>query len=130
MWELIKKELSERWPDITFNVSSSAIDGVPLPINYKHMPDPFVSMAAAAAVTTTLRFGMDVCLVTQREPLVLAKAAATLDRVSDGRFILDSISNRDYSIVQGGVLFIALIFCMVNLSVDLVYGWLDPRIRY
>jgi peptide/nickel transport system permease protein len=47
-----------------------------------------------------------------------------------GRFLLDSISNRDYSIVQGGVLFIALVFCLVNLSVDLVYGWLDPRIRY
>ena len=47
-----------------------------------------------------------------------------------GRFLLDSISNRDYSIVQGGVLFVALIFCLVNLSVDLVYGWLDPRIRY
>ncbi|MBV9583143.1 MAG: ABC transporter permease [Chloroflexi bacterium] len=47
-----------------------------------------------------------------------------------GRFVLDSISNRDYAIVQGGVLFIALVFCLVNLSVDLVYGWLDPRIRY
>ena len=47
-----------------------------------------------------------------------------------GRFLLDSISNRDYPIVQGGVLLIALIFSLVNLSVDLVYGWLDPRIRY
>jgi peptide/nickel transport system permease protein len=47
-----------------------------------------------------------------------------------GRFLLDSISNRDYSILQGGVLFIALIFSLVNLSVDLLYGWLDPRIRY
>lgn len=47
-----------------------------------------------------------------------------------GRFLLDSINNRDYSIVQGGVLLIALIFSLVNLSVDLVYGWLDPRIRY
>jgi peptide/nickel transport system permease protein len=47
-----------------------------------------------------------------------------------GRFLLDSISNRDYSIVQGGVLFIALVFSLVNLSVDLAYGWLDPRIRY
>jgi peptide/nickel transport system permease protein len=47
-----------------------------------------------------------------------------------GRFLLDSINNRDYSIVQGGVLFIALIFSVVNLLVDLVYGWLDPRIRY
>jgi peptide/nickel transport system permease protein len=47
-----------------------------------------------------------------------------------GRFLLDSINSRDYSIVQGGVLFIALTFSVVNLSVDLVYGWLDPRIRY
>ena len=47
-----------------------------------------------------------------------------------GRFLLDSINNRDYSIVQGGVLLIALIFSLVDLSVDLVYGWLDPRIRY
>jgi peptide/nickel transport system permease protein len=47
-----------------------------------------------------------------------------------GRFLLDSISNRDYAIVQGGVLFIALIFSLVNLAVDRVYGWLDPRIRY
>src|SRR3977135_1962007 len=47
-----------------------------------------------------------------------------------GRFLLDSINNRDYSIVQGGVLFIALIFSLVNLSVDLVYGWLDPPIPY
>ena len=47
-----------------------------------------------------------------------------------GRFLLDSINNRDYSIVQGGVLLIALIFSLVNLSVDLLYGWLDPRIRY
>ena len=47
-----------------------------------------------------------------------------------GRFLLDSINNRDYSIVQGGVLFIALIFSLINLSVDLLYGWLDPRIRY
>jgi peptide/nickel transport system permease protein len=47
-----------------------------------------------------------------------------------GRLLLDSIGNRDYSIVQGGVLFIALVFSLVNLSVDLVYGWLDPRIRY
>jgi peptide/nickel transport system permease protein len=47
-----------------------------------------------------------------------------------GRFLLDSINNRDYAIVQGGVLFIALIFSLVNLSVDLVYAWLDPRNRF
>ena len=62
--------------------------GVPLPDNYKHMPSLFVTMAAAAAVTTRLKFGMDVCLVTQRNPLILAKDAATLDRVSGGRLIM------------------------------------------
>ena len=62
--------------------------GVPLPSNYKHMPDPFINFAAGAAVTTTLKFGLDVCLVTQREPLALAKAAATLDRLSGGRLIM------------------------------------------
>lgn len=62
--------------------------GVPLPSNYIHMPDPFISMAAAAAVTSRLKFGLDVCLVTQRNPLVLAKEAATLDRISNGRLII------------------------------------------
>ena len=62
--------------------------GVPLPSNYRHMPDPFINFAAGAAVTTRLKFGLDVCLVTQREPLVLAKAAATLDRLSNGRLIM------------------------------------------
>lgn len=47
-----------------------------------------------------------------------------------GRFLLDSINNRDYAIVQGGVLLIAVVFSLVNLAVDLLYGWLDPRIRY
>jgi probable F420-dependent oxidoreductase len=62
--------------------------GVPLPSNYRHMPDPFINFAAASAVTTRLNFGLDVCLVTQREPLVLAKAAATLDRLLGGRLIM------------------------------------------
>jgi peptide/nickel transport system permease protein len=47
-----------------------------------------------------------------------------------GRFLLDAISTRDYPIVQGGVLFIALVFSLVNLVVDVLYASLDPRIRY
>lgn len=62
--------------------------GVPLPDNYRHMTDPFVSMAAASAVTDSLVFGMDICLISQRNPLVLAKEVATLDRISNGRFVL------------------------------------------
>ena len=46
-----------------------------------------------------------------------------------GRLTLDAISQRDYALVQGAVLFIALNFLVVNLLVDLAYAALDPRIR-
>lgn len=47
-----------------------------------------------------------------------------------GRLMVDSITNRDYPVVQGAVLVIALIFIGVNLLVDLAYSFVDPRIRY
>jgi peptide/nickel transport system permease protein len=47
-----------------------------------------------------------------------------------GRFALMGILNRDYPVVQGAVLLIALIYVSVNLVVDLLYGVVDPRIRY
>ena len=46
-----------------------------------------------------------------------------------GRLVLDAISQRDYALVQGGVLFIALNFMLINLLVDLGYAVLDPRVR-
>ena len=46
-----------------------------------------------------------------------------------GRLVLDAISQRDYALVQGTVLFIAFNFLIVNLLVDLAYAALDPRIR-
>jgi peptide/nickel transport system permease protein len=46
-----------------------------------------------------------------------------------GRLMVDSILSRDYSVVQAGALFIALVFVLVNLLVDLCYALLDPRIR-
>ncbi len=47
-----------------------------------------------------------------------------------GRLLVDSIGVRDLPMVQGCVLFIATIFILLNLLVDLSYAWLDPRIRY
>jgi peptide/nickel transport system permease protein len=47
-----------------------------------------------------------------------------------GRFAVNAIAARDYPQVQGVVLFMAAIYVLFNLAVDLVYGWLDPRIRY
>ena len=60
--------------------------GAELPPEYSHTLDPFVSLSAAAAVTSTLRLGTGICLVTERDPIVTAKAVASLDLVSGGRF--------------------------------------------
>ena len=56
-----------------------------MPDFYKRFPDLFVTMAAAAAVTTTLRLGTGVVLVAEHQPLRLAKAVASLDELSGGR---------------------------------------------
>ena len=46
-----------------------------------------------------------------------------------GRMLLTAIVQRDYALVQGGVLAIAILFVTLNIAVDLLYGYLDPRIR-
>jgi peptide/nickel transport system permease protein len=46
-----------------------------------------------------------------------------------GKLILDAIKSRNYPLVQGGVLLIALMFSLVNLAVDVVYAFVDPRIK-
>ena len=46
-----------------------------------------------------------------------------------GRLLIQAISFRDYPLVQGCILFIAVVYVGMNLVVDLLYGWLDPRIR-
>jgi probable F420-dependent oxidoreductase len=57
-----------------------------LPEEYRRTVDPFVALAGAAAATETIRLGTGICLVAQREPIVTAKAVATLDALADGRF--------------------------------------------
>jgi peptide/nickel transport system permease protein len=47
-----------------------------------------------------------------------------------GRLLVDGINHRDVNLVQGLVAFITVIVLLMNLLVDLVYGWVDPRIRY
>ena len=46
-----------------------------------------------------------------------------------GKFMVDSIKNRDYPVVQGGVLLLAIVFSLVNLIVDIIYAYVDPRIK-
>jgi probable F420-dependent oxidoreductase len=57
-----------------------------LPEWYLRCLDPFVALTAAAAATQRLRVGTGICLVAQRDPIVTAKAVASLDLVSGGRF--------------------------------------------
>ena len=47
-----------------------------------------------------------------------------------GSWLRDAIFNRDYAVLQGGILFLALIFVLVNLVVDISYAIINPRIRY
>lgn len=61
--------------------------GGDLPKSYYDVLDPFVSLAAAAVVTKTLKLGTGVCLVIQRDTIQTAKLVASLDQVSGGRFL-------------------------------------------
>ena len=47
-----------------------------------------------------------------------------------GQFVVTGITQRDYPVVQGFVLYVAIIFLLVNLAVDLSYRWLDPRLHF
>ena len=55
--------------------------------NIWSMLDPFVALSRASAVTSTLKLGTGIVIVPQRHPLILAKEIATLDRLSQGRFL-------------------------------------------
>jgi probable F420-dependent oxidoreductase len=61
--------------------------GGELPPEYSHSRDLFVVLAMAAAVTERIKLGSGVCLVIQHDPIVTAKEVATLDSLSEGRFL-------------------------------------------
>ena len=58
-----------------------------MPKVYSDIVDPFIALAHASAVTSTLKLGTGICLVPERNPLLLAKEVATLDLYSQGRFL-------------------------------------------
>jgi peptide/nickel transport system permease protein len=47
-----------------------------------------------------------------------------------GTIIVESVLSRDYQVVQGAILLITAAYVVVNIAVDLVYGYLDPRVRH
>src|SRR5246127_5748825 len=61
--------------------------GGDLPKRYYDVMDPFVTLAAAAAATKTLKVGTGVCLIAQRDPIQTAKLVASIDQASGGRFL-------------------------------------------
>jgi probable F420-dependent oxidoreductase len=70
--------------------ASSPYRGSPdgsIPESYGRIVDPFIALARASAATQTIRLGTAICLVPERNPLLLAKEIATLDRFSGGRFL-------------------------------------------
>ena len=61
-------------------------DGV-IPESYSHFTEPYIALARASAVTSDLKLGTGITLITERNPLVLAKTIAALDFYSGGRFL-------------------------------------------
>jgi probable F420-dependent oxidoreductase len=61
--------------------------GGELPEKYYRLFDPFLALTAAATVTRTLMLGTGVALIAQRDPIITAKEVATLDQLSNGRFL-------------------------------------------
>ena len=70
---------------VTTRYQGSA-DGA-IPSSMSDIADPFLALARASAVTTTIKLGTGICLVPERNPLLLAKEIATLDHFSNGRFL-------------------------------------------
>ena len=62
--------------------------GGELPKEYSHTLDPFVALAAAAAVTKEIKLGTGICLIVERDTITTAKTVATLDHFSNGRVLL------------------------------------------
>ena len=75
---IIPVSTSSPWP--------GSPDGI-IPKVYADIVDPFVALGRASAVTSTLKLGTGICLVPERNPLLLAKEVATLDMYSGGRFL-------------------------------------------
>jgi probable F420-dependent oxidoreductase len=61
--------------------------GGDLPKEYWHIHDPFIALTAAAIATKNIKLATGVCLITERDPIILAKEVSSLDILSNGRFL-------------------------------------------
>jgi probable F420-dependent oxidoreductase len=78
--------------------------GGAIPESYAHFADPYIALARASGVTNTIKLGTGITLVPERNPLLLAKEIATLDRFSNGRFLfgIGAGWNREETEIMGG----------------------------
>ncbi len=82
-----ERGLESLWVAEHSHIPARGSEGSQLPRDYSHTLDPFVALTAAATATVKLRVGTAICQVVEREPIVTAKAVASLDVVSGGRFL-------------------------------------------
>ena len=91
-------------PILPVNSGSSFPGGGPIPESYAHFADPYIALARASAVTSTIKLGTGITLVPERNPLLLAGEISTLDRFSGGRFLfgIGAGWNREETEIMGG----------------------------
>src|SRR5262249_48242983 len=82
----------------------SPAPGAPTPWTSRHFSEPYIALAMAAAVTSTIKLATGITLVTERNPLLLAKEIAVLDLHSNGRFLFGVGAgwNREETTIMGG----------------------------
>ena len=92
-------------PILPVQSASQFPSGGPIPETYAHFTDPYMALARASGVTTTIKLGTGITLVPERNPLLLAKEIASLDRFSGGRFLfgIGAGWNREETEIMGGV---------------------------
>jgi len=105
--------------------------GGDLPKKYYDVMDPFVALGAAAAVTTSLRLATGICLVAQRDAIQTAKAVASLDQISNGRFLFGVGPgwNRD-EMENHGILFKSRMDIMGEKVAAIREIWTQPKAEF
>ncbi len=105
---------------------------------YRRTLDPLVALAAAAAVTKRIVLGTGICLVAQREPIVTAKAVASLDLLSGGRFVFgvgfgwneDELEDHGHSMRERRAVVREHVLAMQRLWTDDVAGFEGEHVRF
>jgi probable F420-dependent oxidoreductase len=91
-------------PILPVHSESPFPSGGPIPETYAHFADPYIALARASGATSTIKLATGITLVPERNPLVLAKEIASLDRFSGGRFLfgIGAGWNREETEIMGG----------------------------